>query len=248
MNISVCMATYNGAVFIREQLNSILSQLLPGDEIVIADDGSTDDTLDILRSFPGPIRVVAESRVGGVVKNFERVIASATGEALVLCDQDDVWLPGRLDHFREKLKLNDLVILNGELIDLNGAILSKSVFDLVEVKAGFLANLYKNSFIGCCMGFRAELRENLLPFPANLPWHDWYIGLFAELARKKVYRSKEISFYYRRHGYNASSTGGSSRNSFIKKLNMRLSVLCALALVLYRFLLGAVFPVRRIHP
>lgn len=233
MKISVCLATYNGASFIEEQLKSVLDQLLPGDEIVVADDGSVDDTLAIIRSFSGPIRIVAESRVGGVVENFERVISAAKGEAIVLCDQDDVWLPGRLDLFRERLRQNDLVLLNGVLIDQSGRILGKTVFDLVGVRPGFLSNLYRNSFIGCCMGFRADLRKRLLPFPKDLPWHDWYIGLFVELTGK-LYRSEEVTLHYRRHEQNASSTGSESGNRLIKRLSMRLQILRALWLACYR--------------
>ena len=233
MKISVCLATYNGARFIEEQLKSVLDQLLPGDELVIADDGSTDDTLKIIRSFSGPIKIVADSRVGGAVRNFERVISSAQGEAIVLCDQDDVWLPGRLELFRKHLQQNTVVMLNGSVIDQGGFRSEQSVYDLVGVRSGFWANFYKNSFIGCCMGFRAELREKLLPFPSELPWHDWYIGLFAELAGN-VYRSEKVSFFYRRHEHNASSTGEVSKESILVRIIMRLRILKALFLAFHR--------------
>ena len=233
LKISVCLATCNGSSFIEEQLKSVLDQLLPGDEVVVADDGSFDDTLAIIRSFSGPIRIVAESRVGGVVQNFQRVISAAKGEAIVLCDQDDVWLPGRLDLFREHLQQCDLVLLNGVLIDQGGRVLGRTVFDVVGMRPGFLPNLLKNSFIGCCMGFRSGIREQILPFPKDLPWHDWYIGLFVELTGK-VFRSGEISLYYRRHRHNASSTGSGSGNHLFKRLSMRIQMLKALWLACSR--------------
>lgn len=223
MRISVCLAAYNGAKYIEEQLLSIFPQLQPGDEVVLSDDGSTDDTVARVQRLGHPVRIVGTDRVGGVVRNFERVLAAAEGDAMVLCDQDDVWLPGRLDQIREALGRAQLVIINGQVVDEHLAPRNGTVFETVGRRAGFWKNLTKNSFIGCCMAFRRELRDRTLPFPAAIPWHDWYIGLVAECTGS-VERIDTVSMLYRRHGANFSPTGEKSGNSLFKKIGMRLNV------------------------
>jgi glycosyltransferase involved in cell wall biosynthesis len=96
-SVSVAMCTYNGAAFIREQLDSILAQELPPNEIVICDDHSTDDTVNILESYrekyPAIIKVFYNDQQLGAVKNFEQAINLCSGDLIFLCDQDDIWFP-----------------------------------------------------------------------------------------------------------------------------------------------------------
>lgn len=225
INLSVCIATFNGSKFIDELLLSVIDQLNDGDEIVLADDGSTDDTMAKVLRFRHRIKVVSTKRIGGVVANFERVIEAASGDGLVLCDQDDVWLPGRLALIRQSLLRSDLVILNGQIVDENLVSLGKSIFEALGTRAGFWTNLLKNnSFVGCCMAFRRELKDRTLPFPKGVPWHDWYIGLVAECTGR-VERIDTITMLYRRHGSNFSATGEKSRYSLLRKLIIRFAVL-----------------------
>ena len=233
MRITICVATYNGELYIHEQIASIVSQLQAGDEILVADDGSTDATLSIVEGFHDYVKVISCERVGGVVANFERVISAASGNAIVLCDQDDVWLPGRIDLIRHELQSCDLVLLNGQVVDATLKPRGGTIFESVGVRYGFFGNLWKNGFVGCCMAFRAELRDRILPFPKGIPWHDWYVGLVAELLYK-VKRIDKVTMLYRRHGSNFSPTGDKSNNSILKKLWMRYRVLRAVALACYR--------------
>ena len=117
VSVSVCLATYNGARFLRAQIDSILPQLGTGDELLVSDDGSTDDTLAVLATYGNRLRLVGTSRAGGVVRNFERALAAACGDLVVLSDQDDVWLEGRLDLVRERLRDVSLLMMNGEVVD-----------------------------------------------------------------------------------------------------------------------------------
>lgn len=231
--ISVCIAAYNGEKFIHQQIESIVYQLVDGDEIVVADDGSTDSTVEILKKFSGPVRIVSVERVGGVVQNFERVVSAAVGDYIVLCDQDDVWLPGRAILIRQALARCDLVLLNGQVVDRSLNKNGQTIFDLVGMRTGFFSNLYTNSFIGCCMAFRRDLRDRILPFPAGVPWHDWYIGLVAEWIGR-VERIDEITLLYRRHGGNFSPTGEKSSNTLWRKLAMRWAVLRAVMIAVAR--------------
>jgi len=238
MRMSVCLATYNGARHIAAQLDSILPQLEAQDEVLIADDGSSDDTLACIAAYGSRVRVVATGRVGGVVPNFERVLAAAAGDGIVLCDQDDVWLPGRLALLRQHLASCLLVVTNGTVVDDALAPRGQDVFGLVGMRAGLLRNLVKNSFIGCCMAFRRELLERVLPFPPGVPWHDWYIGLAAE-ALGRVERDASVTMLYRRHATNASPTGAKSGNSLATKLRMRVAVARAVVVALARRRRGA---------
>lgn len=234
MRLSICLATYNGAKFVNEQLSSIFSQLSDVDEVVFADDGSSDDTVARVLSFGRQVRVVSTDRVGGVVANFERVLAAAEGDGLVLCDQDDVWLPGRLDLIRERLARSHLVILNGRIVDEDLVSRGQTIFDVLGIRSGFFPNLIKNSFIGCCMAFRRELLNRILPFPVGVPWHDWYIGLVSECTGR-VERVDTVTMLYRRHGANSSPTGDKSSYSLLRKLLMRLAVSRAVLIaVLFR--------------
>jgi len=238
MKLSICIATYNGSQFINQQLLSIFPQLRSGDEILIADDGSSDDTVEQALALGHQIRIVSSVRVGGVVANFERVLGAACGDGVVLCDQDDVWLPGRLDAIRSALEANQLVLINGEVVDEHLQYRGQTVFQAVGVRSGFWTNLLKNSFIGCCMAFRRELLERVLPFPHGVPWHDWYIGLVAERTGS-ITRLPQVSMLYRRHGANFSPTGEKSRNSFWQKLRMRFAVMRAVLIALRRPLRSA---------
>src|SRR5687767_8891539 len=95
--VSVCMATFNGARFVEAQVESILRELRPDDELVVSDDGSSDATLDKVRRFSDArVRILAAGRLG-VAPNFEHALRHARGDCIFLSDQDDVWLPGKVE-------------------------------------------------------------------------------------------------------------------------------------------------------
>ena len=99
--ISVVMATYNGAKYLAEQIDSILVQLTDNDEIIVSDDCSTDNTVDILHSYKdGRLRVIRTTGNLGPIRNFEYALSHARNNIIVLSDQDDQWLPDRLEEVR----------------------------------------------------------------------------------------------------------------------------------------------------
>ena len=225
-SLTVCLATYNGAAYLAEQIDSILEQLDEGDELLVADDGSSDDTPAILHSYGTRLTVHSLERVGGVVANFGRLLAAAEGDLIALADQDDVWLAGRVATIRRSLQQAHLVIMNGQVVDADLNLRGLTVFNSVRMKPGFMSNFVRNSYIGCCMAFRRELCDLVTPLPAAVPWHDWYIGLVAEL-HFTVLRVDEVSMLYRRHGANFSPTGEKSTYSLKKKILMRFNILRA---------------------
>lgn len=205
--ISVCMATFNGEKYIRRQLLSILSQLNTDDEVIISDDNSTDSTLTIIAELADP-RILVTSNTGhpGPMGNFEQAIKRATYDMILLADQDDVWLPGKVGKMRELLQNSDLVLSDCQVVNEKGVVIYESFFRHRGSRTGFWYNLYKNSYVGCCMAFRRRIVEYVLPFPPQVHMHDWWIGLLVE-AKGRVCFFPEPLIQYVRHGNNASPTG-----------------------------------------
>jgi glycosyltransferase involved in cell wall biosynthesis len=219
--VSVCMATRNGGLFIREQLDSILLQLGDKDEVVISDDFSSDETLQVVRSLHDPrIRIIENLNERGIAKNFEDSLSVCKGEYIFLADQDDVWLPGKIEKMLGALRYYDLVVSDCQVVDYSLKLKKRSFYDLNNSGKGLLKNLIKNSYMGCCMAFTRELKDRALPFPADIPIHDFWIGLIGELYFK-VHFMQEALVLHRRHGSNASTSGGASKQPIHEKLAHR---------------------------
>lgn len=222
--ISVCIATYNGERFIREQMASILAQLSAEDEVIVSDDGSTDRTLEYIRAFRSPIvRIVQNRGEHGYTPNFENALREAKGDYIFLSDQDDVWKPEKVKTCLEYLKKYSLVISDADIVDREGKLLFNSFFEMRHSHRGFLPNLVRFSFLGCCLAFRRELRDKALPFPPNhyMSTHDnWITMVGMTFFRVKVTDEKLVS--YRRHDANASSGGFQHTTTLGFKIRYRL--------------------------
>lgn len=224
--VSVAMATYNGEKYIYEQLESILSQLNNNDEVIISDDGSNDNTLQIIKNINDNRIKLINGPKNGVKKNFENAIYNCTGDIIFLCDQDDIWLSNKVSTIKEIFNNNpsiNLIVHDAEVIDNNKKVIEKSFFDFRKVKNGLINNLIKNSFIGCCMIFRASEKKYILPIPNDMPMHDQWIGMkILSKKRNSVIFHKEILLKYRRHNNNVSSF---KKNTIIKMLKNRLIII-----------------------
>lgn len=236
MNISVCMACYNGDRFIKAQIESILLQLDENSELVISDDHSTDNTLSIIESInDNRIKLVFNSNMRGYTKNFENCLQYCNGDIIFLSDQDDVWCNNKVSIFLDALKDCDFVVGDCSLVDENLSLIAKSHFDLRNVKKGFFFNFLFTRYVGACMAFKKDVLIKCLPFPnnPNLCAHDYWICLVAELYfSTKIVRS--TTMLYRRHSSNASNGGYKSRNSLYHKMFVRLYTFCQLLLVYFR--------------
>lgn len=215
--ISVCMATYNGEAYIKEQVDSILKNLSNTDELVISDDGSTDGTLQILDDYQDPRIKIFRGPHAGFVKNFENAIKHSKGQYIFLSDQDDLWAANKVEKVIQCFEDTNatVVVHDCRIINENGDIIEPSFFSLRNSGPGLLHNLVKNSYIGCCMAFKRELVDVILPIPDNVPWHDQWIGMISDMVGKSVFLP-EILFSYRRHGDNVSSMSHSSVSNMIK--------------------------------
>jgi len=222
--ISVCMASYNGEKFISRQLQTILCQLMPDDEVIISDDSSTDRTLELIKAFDDHrIRLFSGQTFRSPIYNFEHALKQATGQIIFLSDQDDEWVDGWVEAALAVLRDVSLVVCDADVIDIEGRVrppLEVTLYRGGTRKRGIIQNLYRNGYIGCCCAFRREVLEVALPFPVKLPWHDWWIGLVADaFFSAKFIQDRKIR--YRRHGGNFSPTGEGSTSTLTEKLKMR---------------------------
>jgi hypothetical protein len=204
--ISVCVATYNGEKYIKEQIGSILSQLKFDDELIISDDHSTDNTLEVISQMRDPrIKVYLNHKEKGYTSNFEHALSKATGEVIFLADQDDVWKPNKVSESLKYLENYDFVVSDAEVVDRNLKVLSPSAFSLGRKYKSFWGNLFKFAYLGCCMCFKRNVLEKAMPFPEkhNLCTHDnWLFIVAAAFFKVKILPLQLIS--YRRHGNNTS--------------------------------------------
>jgi glycosyltransferase involved in cell wall biosynthesis len=224
------MATRNGANYIAEQLNSILPQLHYLDEVIISDDSSTDNTVEILQSYgDARIKIIQNESPTGVSKNFETSLRASTGDFIFLADQDDVWLPSKIEVMLAHLQHYDLVISDCQIVDQALKIKAESFFIANNSGSGLIKNLYRNSYMGCCMAFRRKVLNCALPFPKEIPVHDFWIGLIGEMYFN-VHFTPEVLVKYRRHYNNASSTGEKSILSLSRKVEQRLKTIKSLFL------------------
>lgn len=206
--VSVCMATYNGERFLAEQLDTIIPQLKPGDELIISDDASTDRTVELLKSYQSPqVRLCLDGDFSGPVGNFEYCLRQARHDVLILADQDDVWLDNRIALIRDKMRGREntlfALMTDAEFIDATGRLTGETLFSFYRARTGVLRNLGWNCYTGCAMAFTRPLLQKALPFPRGIPMHDAWIGLLAD-AGGTMELVPERTFRHRRHDANTS--------------------------------------------
>jgi glycosyltransferase involved in cell wall biosynthesis len=214
------MTSFNGARHLRSQLDSILPQMGPGDELIASDDGSTDGTVEILAAIRDPRVRVMRGPSRGPAENFASALAQARNHAIFLADQDDVWEHEKLDRQCTYLKRYVLVVSDCVITDESGAVTHPSYFAINRSRPGLIHNLRRNSYMGCCMAFRRELLQAALPIPPTLA-HDWWLGMVAELSGEVLFLPEPL-VRYRRHGANVSPTARTSDRSLREKLGDRL--------------------------
>ena len=228
VRVSVAMITYNGELFLKEQLDSILCQLTKEDELVISDDGSLDNTVAIIQEYQKKycnIRFLTGPKKG-IKKNVEHVLRNCQGEYIFLADQDDIWKSNKIERIMELFRKTDASLMIHDAIvfceDLQNPILD-SFFSFRGSKSGVIKNIIKNSYMGCCMAFSRELIDKILPIPNNIEMHDQWIGILNDYFLKKSYFCQEPLLYYRRHQENNSQM---QHYSFLRMVRNRGCFFC----------------------
>ena len=200
--VSIAMCTYNGERFIKEQLDSILTQSHKHIELIITDDGSTDKTIDIIEKYQKAdkrIKLYKNKKNLGFIKNFEKAISLCDGAYIALADQDDIWKSEKLKTFLYEIKDNLLIYSDAELIDKNSKELNKTLLG----KKNLIINnnqafIFDNCVSGNTLMFSKKLKEYILPIPKDITFHDTWIAFIASTIGSITYTSKPM-IYYRRY-------------------------------------------------
>ena len=213
------MATFNGARYLQEQIESILCQTIVPREIVISDDGSEDNTLSIIESYSRrypSIKLIANPHKRGFIKNFENALVHCSGEYIALADQDDIWEPSKLEVLVNKIGSNSLIHSDAKVIDAKGVLLHQSwtAFYKKKINQEFIDYLCKKNIVtGCTSLFKKELVPLIVPFPDEVLFHDWWLSLVA-------FRSGGIAYLdmplvrYRIHADNTIGAGTTHFTSY----------------------------------
>lgn len=227
MVISVCMATYNGQKYIKEQIDSILCQLGDDDELVISDDYSSDETVAIIKSYSDKrIRFFYNELKKGVTHNFENALNKSKGDIIFLADQDDVWLPSKITEMVSFMESGnyDVVECNCALVDEKLNLIKDRYYcaEFPQIKSVW-GNLIKNSWLGSCMAFKRDAYKAASPIPKKASTHDLWLCLYMQLHFKCGYMP-DVFQLYRRHTNTVSFAGGKSTHSFWFKISTRLYI------------------------
>ena len=222
------MATYNGAKYIKEQVDSILPQLGENDELVVSDDCSTDNTIDILKSYDDSrIKIYIFHRdksgiepIRLVTTNFENSLIHCKGDYIFLSDQDDVWVPNKVKimmHYLEDLGY-DYVESDCFVTDQNLNILRPNKREGIHINKWKM--LFSTAYLqGSLCGFKRIILNDALPFPKDLQSHDRWLGYIALFKYRCLIPINQSLIYYRRHN---ESTIVNSKVSINQKIFERL--------------------------
>jgi glycosyltransferase involved in cell wall biosynthesis len=225
--ISICMATYNGEKYLKEQLKSLLQQSYADIEIIINDDNSDDNTVAIIEEFikvDSRIKLYKNPTNIGYIKNFEQVLKYASGDYIALCDQDDIWEYNKLELLIQNINEATLIYADSLLIDAEGNSLGISLSQ--KLKNNFINStealnfLYDNSVSAHAALFKKELLTYLKELPKEL-YFDQYIAMTAAaLNGVKYYDAKLVR--YRQHTTNTLAKTEKTKKSLYEKITTKL--------------------------
>lgn len=222
MPVSIALCTCNGQAFLLQQLDSIVAQDYAPLELVLCDDASTDQTVEMIRRFAAShrhlsVRVVCNPTRLGTTANFQQAVSLCTGDVIFMSDQDDLWLPGKIRRLLREIDAGaDLAFSNAEVVDSDGRPLGYRIWDSlwftpseqVKVRTGRAIEVFLKHVVaaGGTMAFRASLRELALPIPDMPVAHDAWLALMAA-ATGRVHIVDEPLIHYRLHGANQVGLG-----------------------------------------
>lgn len=224
-SISVVIATYNGAQYLREQLDSIIAQTYQPYEVIIQDDCSTDETVAIIQEYLPhlPIQLEINPVNIGYIHNFELALSKARGEFIALCDQDDIWESTKLELLLSHIGDNSLIYSNSLLIDSNGNSLKKTLAEKLNNRfistRSPIAFVYDNCVSAHALLFRRSLLPQLFPFPSTLYFDAW-IAANAASEHGIIYMDQPL-VRYRQHSTNTLAQTTKPTSSLFKKIALK---------------------------
>jgi glycosyltransferase involved in cell wall biosynthesis len=234
-SVAIAMATYNGSRYVARQMDSLFSQTTSDWVLLIRDDGSTDETVVIVKKYqeahPGKIVVVEDGQKNlGPRDNFGRLIESAETDYLMFCDQDDVWLPDKIERTLTKMQKleqefgcdipllvhTDMTVADEDLRPIAASFWE---YQKMDPKRGehFQRIFIGNVANGCTVMINRKLREMALPIPQGAIMHDWWLALIAAAFGKVDYITEQ-TVLYRVHSRNVVGASPWSLNYLLQKL------------------------------
>jgi glycosyltransferase involved in cell wall biosynthesis len=234
--VDILLATYNGERFIEEQIRSLLEQTYLHWRLIIRDDGSTDNTRTIVRrikeQYPEKTIILEDNLTNlGSCRNFGKLLENSTAEYTMFCDQDDVWLPRKIEltlgkmqrmekrygNGRPLLVYTDMFVVNHELSVISNSFWRHQAFN-PRIGKSLSRFLVSNVATGCTVLINKKLREMSVPFPEDVLMHDWWVGLISVALGENDYLD-EPTILYRQHEMNvAGAKWNLSPSSIVKKI------------------------------
>lgn len=230
--VSICLSTYNGEKYIKQQLESILPQLSSEDEVVISDNYSTDNTVGIIKAFNDKrIKIYYHKQLlppdnrrsieRNVADNFENALKHCNGDYIFFSDQDDIWLDNKISKMKTYLNTYAFVMCNATLIDGMGNIVCERLYKSDPLKYGIFSFRAR----GCLSAFRCKVKDMALPFPKSILYHDNWIGILAEFLSSYYFLDESLVLHRRNITNVSTDITQKSKNSFVYKIKYRLILL-----------------------
>jgi glycosyltransferase involved in cell wall biosynthesis len=222
-NVDILLATYNGGMYLNQQIDSILAQNCKDFRLLIRDDSSSDNTINIIKNYiskhPDKIQLIIDSKGHlGLAQNFAALLELAQSKYIMFCDQDDVWLPDKIQLSLNTMKTAEsnspnlplLVHSDLRVVDKDLILIADSLWHLLGIDSpacDSLNNLIvRNPVTGCTIMINCKARDISLPIPQEAPIHDWWIAMnVAKLG--KIIRIPSPTILYRQHSGNVISAG-----------------------------------------
>lgn len=229
--ITVLLAVYNGEKYLREQINSLLNQTVKDIKIIIRDDGSTDLSKDIIKEYREKYPFVITEICGEPQKsasgNFSQLLYNCDDDYIMFCDQDDVWMPQKIEKTLEAMKIAEgtdkktPVLVHSDLTvtdaDLNVISNSFFAFQKLYPQSITLSQLLVQNYVtGCTVMINRALKEKCKKIPETCIMHDWWLAIAAQIFGKIVCISQPL-IYYRQHSNNQVGAKASYGLSYIRR-------------------------------
>lgn len=218
--VSIAMATYNGEKYLKEQLDSILSQTYKNIEIVVSDDMSGDGTVEILKEYSWKcgLKYSVNKENTGFIKNFEKAVSLCRGDYIALADQDDIWEPDKIELLVKEIADYSIVCSDASVIDSEGnellPSLNRSSGHYMDTDDQFKFFVFRNYVTGHTALIKREVLDIAIPIPDGVMYHDWWFANVASVLNGVRYLDLPLT-RYRQHQYN--HTGASKKSGLLQK-------------------------------
>ena len=234
MKTDILLSTFNGAAFLDDLMQSLYAQTYTNWQLIVRDDGSTDGTIDLLNQWQEKdeerITILnSENRNLGPKKSFEKLLEYSKSDYIMFCDQDDYWLPHKIENTLTKMKLLEqqypdipaLVFSDLTVVDKMLREIHSSFWEFIKVNPENVHNIYRllinNPVVGCTVMINKKVKSLVLPFPEQAVMHDWWVAL--KVSQKGVIDYlPQPTILYRLHNKNSIGATLTDRKYYAGRL------------------------------